>query len=1327
MIFTRIKNIFIGTILLLFSYSSFTQIIQFERVGLEKGLSQVSVRSIVQDELGNIWLATRNGLNRYDGSRVQTFMADNVQNGLIENQIQDLHYLDQQVWIRTPNSLSSFDIYTEKINNYFKRDLISSCTINGKIWVATKNSLFHLDEKNKSFERHTLKLRTGEFITNMKSLNSDLLIGTNMGLWRKSGTQPNKLIKDNLEVQCIFIDSREHIWIGTNNDGLFKTINGREVNHFTSELTDISHNFVRSIQEDKNGDIWVGTYRGLDVLHTDGTTNHYSHDKGQISSLSHNSIWCLYRDRSDAMWVGTFFGGANVFEPTENLYHYYPANSNDNVSLNFRVVGQIMEDSKQNLWICTDGGGLNYFDRVKNEFIYFKHSPNKNSLSDNNVKSLYLQDGDQLWIGTYRGGLNKLSIETGEFTQYYPKSDSLDLSNTPEIGVILPFNGNLLLGTSNGVLKFDLATETFENLFPETISDQVNTQILSLIHANGELWVGTETYGLIRYELSSGKYENYRFTETKKKGLLSNSVYSLYSDINGNIWVGTSNGLNKYLPKSNEFEQYTSTMGFQGNIIYSIASSKTTDLILQTNKGITFFNSQKNTFENFTAATGLPLHELSHKGLFRSSDGSLFISGVNGMVSLDENKIRDNQPSKAPVVTKLTINNTIISPQTNPDVIKRSIQTSPPINLNHTHTSISFAFSDMAYTSSGKHTIEYMLEGFDEDWIDAVNKTEMTYTNLNDGEYKFRLRFAKYPEFGTSMSIVMTPPFYLSNWAFFLYLTIVLAIFYFVYRQKIEQTKLSYRLEVEKDKHDQDEKLHQSKIRFFTNISHEFRTPLTLIAGQIELLLEQHNLKPSVYKRILNVHKNTLRLRNLISELLDFRKQETGHLKLRVDKSNFIELIHEIFLSFTELAQHHNIDYQLLTDIEECELWFDHIQLEKVFYNLLANAFKFTPEGGQIMVQVSESDGKVCTEVINTGPAISPDLMDKIFDRFYQLENLESQSPHSTGIGLALSKGIVEGHSGEISVTSNKSDQTVFTVKLRKTKFHFSADQIVTYKQSLPVVLSNNENTPIDANMSTKNETILIVDDNSEILDFLKDLLKPFFKIVTAINGKKALEMVGKNQPDLIISDVLMPKMTGVEMCAKLKSDLATSHIPVILLTARGSEDHRIEGLETGADDYITKPFNPKMLVARVNNILNNRNSLLEKYQNNPIPNARKVAKTRIDKEFLDKAQKAVLSNLENPNYDVKAFSRDLALGRTNLFSKIKGITGQTPNGFINHMRINIAAQRMIQEPDRSISEIANTCGFTNPHYFSRVFKKQFKQSPKEYRKIKENDHSLNH
>ncbi|MFY0605105.1 MAG: response regulator [Cyclobacteriaceae bacterium] len=1309
-------------IILQVSTVSLAQLMQFERVSLETGLSQVSVRSIVQDELGNIWLGTRNGLNRYDGSRMQIFRATEKENDLLENQIQDLLYVNQKVWVLTPNSLSSFDIYSEKFENYLIRDLVAGCTNTGVIWVATKNKLYRLNEELKKFEEQSITLRPNESITVLKSLSSDLLIGTNMGLWRLSGNRTPTLIKDELEIQCLFVDSREHIWIGTNNKGLYKTFNGRELQHYTAERDDISHNFVRCIEEDNSGSIWVGTYRGLDVIRADGSRQHYSHDESQVTSLSHNSIWCLFKDKSDAMWVGTFFGGANVFEPTESLFQYYPANDEQNESLNFRVVGQIIEDQKQNLWISTDGGGLNYFDRHENKFTYYQSSSDKNSLSDNNVKSLYLNEGKDLWIGTYRGGLNKLDLNTGQISQYYPQLDSTDLSKIPEIGVIIPFKDDLLLGTSNGVMKFDLVREQFSRVLPPNIDQQVRNQIWSILFCKDELWIGTETYGLFKYNLEDQSLENYRFSNERSSGLLSNSVYSSFCDPEGNIWIGTSNGLNKYLPETNNFEQYTQDMGYQGNIIYSIEASNTSDLILQTNEGISFFDPALKTFENLTAATGLPLHELSHKGLFRSSDGYLFISGINGMVSFHENKIRNNIPRQKPLITSLIVNNQIISPQSDPDVISQSIQTSPTINLNHQHTSVALAFSDMAFTSSSKQTMEYMLEGFDKNWINAGNRSMVTYTNLNDGTYRFRLRPVKFPELEQVAVLEMRPPFYLSSIAYFLYILVAVAIFFLVYRQKLEQTKLSYKLEAEKEKHDQDEKLHQTKIRFFTNISHEFRTPLTLIAGQIELLLEQHNLKPSVYKRILNVHKNTLRLRNLISELLDFRKQETGHLKLQVEKYNFIELIHEIFLSFTELAKHHNIDYQLLKEFEECELWFDRLQMEKVFYNLLANAFKFTPEGGQIIVQISETEGMISTEIINTGPAISPDLMEKIFDRFYQLENLESKNPHSTGIGLALSKGIVDGHSGEIDVRSNKADQTIFSVKLRKNKFHYTPEQIVTSKQHLPLVINVNENGQVDTKISTKNETILIVEDNAEILDFLKDLLKPFFKIVTATNGEEGLSIIKNNQPDIVISDVLMPKMTGVEMCTKLKSDIVTSHIPVILLTARGSEDHKIEGLETGADDYITKPFNPKMLIARVNNILNNRNMLLEKYQNNPLPNARKVAKSRIDKEFLDKAHSAVMANLDKADYDVKAFSRDMALGRTNLFSKIKGITGQTPNGFINHIKISIAAKRMIQEPDRTISEIANSCGFPNPHYFSRVFKKQFNQSPKDYRKLQDSD-----
>ena len=1290
----------------------YAQIADFEHLGLDDGLSQVSVMSVTQDSMGSIWIGTRNGLNRYDGEDIIVYRSQKTPETIRENQIKELISEGHHIWIRTPNYISTYDILTDRFKSYSVSNLNSFCWYQRDLWVSTPNSLQRLDTATDELISCNLNLRPNESIELIYPYKSNLLIATQKALWQRTLEGKTQMLVDNLTgIVTLYTDSHDNIWIGTSEHGLIRLDLLGHQRHYNGEH--LSHPFVRKIQEDDNGNIWVGTFNGLDVIKTDQSIAHYKHDKTIRSSLSHNSIWALYKDRTGAIWVGTYYGGVNLFHPTLKFFNYYSQNSINNVGLNFKVVGQVIEDAKKDLWICTDGGGLNHFDHQSNTFSYYTNQKDKNSISHDNVKCLYNQGDSILWLGTHRGGLNKYDIRYNQFTTYLPESHSEGPLKTTEIGDIVALDNRLIVATEEGVLQFDMSKRTFARYLSSRYDTQIKGPVRSLLLDDQQnLWIGTESEGLFKYDISRDSLYNY--IEGTDFSLPSNSVFVIFQDHLGHIWIGTSNGLSLYHPDRENFESYTLDNGLPGNYVYGIVESRFGGLIVATNSGISFFNENKKSFKNITIKNGLPVREITPKGLYLTSDGNVVVSSIDGMAIFSEKELLDMKPVTSPRINGLSINNKKISSQSS-NIISKPIQFDPAVKLKHEHSTVSFRFSDMAYSKAGKQPLEYMLEGFDTDWIKAGTRNEATYTNLNDGEYEFKVRFQKFPEYQHSVRVVMTPPFYLSITAYILYGLMAVGLLIFINYQYLSRNRLAYRLKLEKEKHDQDEALNQSKIRFFTNISHEFRTPLTLISGQIELLMEQQDLKPSQYKRILNVYKNTQRLRNLISELLDFRKQEQGHLKLKVAQHDFVPFIQEIYLSFVELAKHTDIDYNLNHAFRSFNLWFDQMQLEKVFYNLLSNAFKFTKEHGQIMINLIEETETLAIEVINTGVGIPQPHIDKIFDRFYQLENLESASQHSTGIGLALTKGIIDAHKGHIKVSSAVNGQTIFTVRIPLGNKHFSPDEMIKKETELVIATDIQSSLLIPSIDEHTNETILVVEDNIEVSDFLENLLSPLYFVKTAPNGKEGLEMAEKIQPSLILSDVLMPKMSGTEMCAAIKTNISTSHIPLILLTARTAEEHTIEGLETGADDYISKPFNTKILLARINNIISNRKSLQEKYAKDPIPYAKKIAKGRIDKEFLEKAQAVVVENITNPKYDVAAFSKDMTLGRTNLFAKIKGITGQTPNEFILSIKLSKAAQMILHEPNMTMAEIAYACGYSNPHYFSRSFKKHFGMTPSQY------------
>ncbi|MEO1450944.1 MAG: two-component regulator propeller domain-containing protein, partial [Bacteroidota bacterium] len=562
-----------------------------------------------------------------------------------------------------------------------------------------------------------------------------------------------------------------------------------------------------------------------------------------------------------------------------------------------------LEDSRHNLWICTDGGGLNYFNRATETFTYYKALPDPNHISGNNVKSLYLQGDSILWIGTHRAGLNKFTIRTGQFEHHMFDMPLADSARAPEVRAIIKYGDDLLIGTSAGLLRFDLQTEGFSFFLPAKLREEGTYSVISLWQDDQqEVWFGTEKSGLFKYNATRQTLKGYRGDRTQPGSLPSDFIYAIFKDQAKRIWIGTSDGLSQYIPEADSFKSYYREDGLSGNTIFGIVESRFSGLVVETDKGISYFNPETGSFRNVTFANGLPLKELSPSGILNTSNGYLIVSGIEGMVIFDEMDFLNQKPQTHPRITGLLVNNQPITPNQSPDIIAQTIMLNPPVNLGHQHASITFSISDMSFIASNRQGLEYKLEGFDEKWIEAGDRHNISYTNLDDGNYTFYVRSINAPEFMSALPLKMSPPFYLSDWAIFLYTISGVGLFLLINFQYVRQSKLAYNLAAEKEHHLRDEELNQKKINFFTNISHEFRTPLTLMAGQLEILLENPTFGPNTYKKLLSVQKNTVRLRNLISELLNFRKLEQGKLELKVKSHDFIVFIREIHASFTELA-----------------------------------------------------------------------------------------------------------------------------------------------------------------------------------------------------------------------------------------------------------------------------------------------------------------------------------------------------------------------------------------------------------------------------------------
>ena len=659
-------------------------------------------------------------------------------------------------------------------------------------------------------------------------------------------------------------------------------------------------------------------------------------------------------------------------------------------------------------------------------------------------------------------------------------------------------------------------------------------------------------------------------------------------------------------------------------------------------------------------------------------------------------------------------------------ILKSSFYDTSAITLKSDHSVLNLEFAVSNYIAANQHEFVYRLEGFSNGWTKIYKQRTITYTNLSPGDYTLIVKPAGInnvyqPEY--RLNITVLPPFYKTIWAYLIYVVITISLLYYIVRTYHGRIKLQESLKYEKQHIRDVEELNQSKLRFFTNISHEFRTPLTVIVGQIEMLLQVQSFPPAIYNKLLNVYKNGLQLRGLISELLDFRKQEQGHMKIKVSRHNLVDFLYENYLLYIEYASTRHIKFYFNKDQDQLEVWYDSRQMQKVINNLLSNAFKYTPEKGSISINISKRGEEAIIEVQDSGKGIKPEEAGKIFERFYQTSN-DPENTQGTGIGLALSKGIVELHKGRIEVSSNQTSGTTFTIALKLGNAHFTAEQIETEEpkeEEAAVIVESKfmvEQQVLDDTVKEriKGAKVLIVEDNDSLREMLAGLFEPYYEIITAADGEEGLKEARDRMPDLIISDVVMPKMTGIELCKQIKQDFETCHIPVVLLTARTAIEHTIEGLRIGADDYITKPFNVNLLISRCNNLVNSRIVLQEKFSKQPQTRVQMLATNPMDKDLLDRTVAIIEKNMDNAEFCLNDVIRELCISRTNFFSKMKAITGQTPNDFILTIRLKKAAYLLKNELFLSIAEVADRTGFSSPRYFSRCFKEVYGISPLFYR-----------
>nr|WP_321028635.1 two-component regulator propeller domain-containing protein [Bacteroides nordii] len=1310
--------------------------ISFNHLTTEDGLSNNSVMSMYQDERGFIWIGTRNGVNLYNGRNFNVYQYDkDNSNSLHYNHVaQIVGDRKGTVFFMTSKGVSAFDIKKETFTTLIYNNVLGMY-YKEALYISMKNSIYQYN--GKEFELYYSLPDKDALINHICLQNDSIMIGTmNKGIYIVGKDSKINHLIPHARVCDLLKDSSGRFWIPTWEHGLYM-LQGKTLKNFrckTDDPSSISSDFVYKCCEDKKGNIWVGTFNGLNLYHneTETFTSYTKSDKR--TALSYPSIWSLLCDEQGTIWAGTYYGGINYFNPNNQIYTKYNTSLIESEGLSFQVVGQIIEDKEHHLWICTEGGGLNKFDRTTNTFTWYKSTKVSNSLSHNNVKALfYDRNRNVLWIGTHLGGLNKLDITTGHFTHYL--SDPNDSKSLPSnvIRTIVPYQNKLILATNRGIFMFDPETTEGEIILYDS---GLHSAIELKIDSRGVLWItgSDELEGIFAYNFSTKKLKRY-VSSPKANSISSTVINHIFEDSRKRLWFCTNeNGLDLYDPLTDSFENFDKrNNNFASNIIYNICELSQDELLLTTDHGFSIFNLKEKRAENYGKENGLPMIDVRKKSLCKTSDGEIFIGGVDGMFSFKPERLKPVFHSYSILPYQLFINGEKVAVNGQDGILSQSLSLTKRIVLksHQNRIDIEYAFTD--YLPSYREDIVYFLEGFSKSWTSMRSKNTVTYENLSPGKYVLVVKAQGensnlVPE--SRLEIEVLPPYYRTIWAYSAYFFCLAILSFYLVRVYKKRIELQESLKYEK-KHTEDlEKLNQAKLRFFTDISHEFRTPLTLIIGQIEILLQENELTQVTRNRFGKVIHQCRLLNDLITELIEFRKYEQGHYMLHVSPYPINQYIADICNSFQELASQRNIQIKMIPCKEELEVWFDGKQIKKVIYNLLSNAFKYTPENGTVSITLTSdrATNQLHISITDNGVGIEEKDLPHIFERFYQADNeIQDQKQFfRAGIGLALVKSIVEKHKGNIHVKSQPKQGSIFTLSLQLGKEHLTNHPHVRFTKeqdnTLPLLpdipLPPNEKNDTEMELLIKQEKpiIVLIEDNTELLEVLVNIFTPLYTVKTAINGQEGLDIIRKVSPNLIVSDIMMPVMTGTELCNIIKNNIEFCHIPIILLTALNMPEQHLKGLLYGADDYICKPFRPQILLARCNNIIRSRKILYNQFAQKTEIDLSLLATNKLDKEFLDKVTVIIDENISNPEFNIDQLAQNMYMGRTSFYTKFKSLTGMSPRDFMIKHKLKQAMILLKQNRELSIKEISNTVGFSTPNYFCRLFKEQFNISPNQFR-----------
>jgi ligand-binding sensor domain-containing protein/signal transduction histidine kinase/AraC-like DNA-binding protein/CheY-like chemotaxis protein len=1356
--------------------------IRFSHLTAKEGMSQNSVLCIHQDTFGFMWLGTRDGLNLYDGVGFKTFYHSFTdENTLSSSYINHIgEDSNGDLWISTTNGLNRYKRETEKFERFYIPGIedesymfFSFQDSYGTLWVGSSRGLFVFDwEANvlkpaelKSFAGSTSQMAAHYILQDHEGLILFATISAGIFIYDPVNSTLEHLSMNSEpalssnSIQSIVEDSDHNIWIATDGGGVnIWNRNTHEISKINMEShAELSSNVVRSLLADSDQNIWIGSFNGLSVFNRETRKlRSVESNENNPYSLNNNAIRSLFQDNNNTVWVGTYFGGVNIYDPVNQRFKHHNYTPELDVPLDYNAISAIVEDPNLNLWIGTDRGGLNHYNYTTRRYSYYLPD---DKISDAEpiftIKSLLQQDEKTLWVGTHRRGLYRFDIPTGRFRRIpLPLSGESITSLTSSVinSMYGDSKGYMWLCTRSygGLYKFDPASE---KVIPFAMQKEIhqllgNTHVRSLFQDNlGNVWIATRGKGIIVFNEENRFLDHFYHDPLKPGSLQSNHIYQIEQDRSGEIWVATDGaGIARFDRLSGSFDFSASGEGLLNNKVLGILVDDYDNLWFSTIKGISRYQKNDSLFKNYDYAAGLPISELAegayHKGKY---SGKLYFGGVDGFIEINPQSFMDNDHIPPVIISGFNLFTQEIKPGDDSGIMQRSILHTQEIRLKYNQSIFTIDFVALNFTHPASNQYAYMLEGLENSWNYVGSQNFATYTLLNSGKYTFKVKAANndglWNEEPATIQITILPPPWRTLWAYIIYTLLIAIVIYFIryFILKNEQYKNSTLInEMQRAKL---QEINEAKIDFFTQVSYELRTPLTLIIAPVKELVKARGIKQEIREKIGLIRDNAQLLNQIADQILDFRKLETGKQKLRVSKQDWVSHIRNITSHFTSYSTYRNISFSFKSSKRNIFGMMDTTLVGKVLFNLISHAFKNTPDKGKIKVMLAEANMKevpnrltdkyqnykrtgnpfpveqdiIIITIEDNGIGYTKDEMENIFAKFYDM-----QGPNSarTGIGLYIVNNILELHKGCIEVSSEKHKGTVFCLVFPVAKENYLHSEIIdhpsislmdAYKPMMPTTLEiHNQTTILDEDAPG----ILVIEDQPELSNYMNSILRSEYHIRSATAVNDAFSIMRSALPDIILCDINQKPAEVIKLCKRLKRIKVLESVPIVIISANQSEEFRIQSYEAGANAFILKPFTPDLLKVRIRSLLSDADKKSETIQGEVDLASRFISGA--DEKLLRNIDSIIRKNISDPRLSVESLSRMIGLSRTQFYRKIKELTGLTVVEYIRSKRLEEAAF-LLRQDKLSIKEVVGLTGFGDRDYFRTHFKKKFGTTPSNY------------